>query len=122
MFNSLGSDIIEVERIEQNILRYGSRFLDRIFTPAEQNYCKKYKDASRHFAGRFAAKEAIVKALGTGISSQVSWLDIEIMNDGHGKPIVELSQKAQEHFGHPKLSLTISHCKEYALAVALCHS
>jgi holo-[acyl-carrier protein] synthase len=115
----LGSDIIEVERISANIKKYGPRFLDRLFTQAEQEYCLLYREPARHFAGRFAAKEAIVKALGTGISPEISWLDIEIINDSRGKPYVHFSEKVNEHFSHPQIELTISHCRSYALAVAL---
>ncbi|MCE5315792.1 MAG: holo-ACP synthase [Parachlamydia sp.] len=115
----LGTDLIEVKRVEAIIARYGKRFLDRLFTPDEQTYCLKHRDSSRHFAGRFAAKEAIVKALGTGISQEIGWLDIEIINDGRGKPRVQLSVQANAHFSQPKIELTISHCRDYAMAVAL---
>lgn len=115
----LGSDIIEVKRVEASIARYGKRFLDRLFTPDEQTYCLKHRDSGRHFSGRFAAKEAIVKALGTGISQEIGWLDIEIINDGRGKPRVQLSPEANAHFSEPHIELTISHCREYAMAVAI---
>lgn len=115
----LGSDIIEVSRIDESIKRYGSRFLDRIFTRSEQQYCSRHRDAGRHFAGRFAAKEAIVKALGTGISISISWLDIEISNNAAGKPVVIFSKKVNDEFQEPQFELSISHCKEYALAVAI---
>lgn len=119
MVLGLGNDIIEIDRIEASIARHGSRFLDRIFTTEEQAYCRRHQDAPRHFAGRFAAKEAIVKALGVGISVSISWLDIEILNDGNGKPAVQLSPKVQEEFHHPQIQVSISHCKKYATAVAL---
>lgn len=113
----LGSDIIEVERIEASIQRYGDRFLERLFTTAEQAYCNRFRDAARHYAGRFAAKEAIAKALGTGFGDQLSWLDIEILNDEQGKPIPHL----REGILKGTLELSISHCKAYALAVAIIH-
>jgi holo-[acyl-carrier protein] synthase len=119
MILGLGSDIIKVSRIQASIDHHGDRFLDRIFTPNEKSYCLKYRDSTRHFAGRFAAKEAIVKALGTGISASITWLDIEIYNDGNGKPLVHLSSKARELFNDPQIHLTISHDKEYAMAVAI---
>ncbi len=115
----LGSDIIEIERIEASIHRYGSKFLDRIFTDTEQAYCLRHRDSARHFAGRFAAKEAVVKALGTGISQTISWLDIDIINDPQGKPEVKLSSKAKEYFGDIIIQVSISHCKAYAMAVAV---
>lgn len=120
MFQGVGNDIIEVERIAKAIEKYGRKFLDRLFTSNEQQYCLKHRDADRHFAGRFAAKEAISKALGTGFDGAFSWLDIEIGNDKSGKPLVALSDKARRRYHDPKLHISISHCKKYANAVALC--
>jgi holo-[acyl-carrier protein] synthase len=117
--HGIGNDIIEIERIERSIQRYGQKFLDRIFTKNEQAYCLKHHRSSRHFAGRFAAKEAVVKALGTGIREGVSWQDIEIINDDFGKPCVSLSKKLQEAFPGTQILLSISHAQTYATAVAL---
>lgn len=111
----LGSDIIEVERIEASITKHGKSFLDRLFTEAEQGYCNSFRDAPRHYAGRFAAKEAVVKALGIGFGKEVGWLDIEVSNDERGKPIVQL----QGPLSDSAIELTISHCKAYAMAVAV---
>lgn len=119
MTRGLGTDIIEIGRIEKVIARYGQKFLDRIFTPKEQAYCLKHKLSSRHFSGRFAAKEAVVKSLGTGISKEINWTDIEILNDIHGKPNVYISPEIASQFGNPTILISISHCKEYATAVAL---
>ena len=119
MVLGLGSDIIEIGRIEASIQRHGNRFLDRLFTQAEQSYCQGHRDSHRHFAGRFAAKEAIVKAFGTGIREGVNWTDIEILNDTEGKPHVVFSDRMNEKFNNPQVQLSISHCKEYAMAVAL---
>lgn len=119
MILGLGCDIIEVKRIEGSITAHSNRFLDRLFTEKEQAYCLKYVDSSRHFAGRFAAKESIVKALGVGISHEIGWLDMEILNNEQGKPTVTFSERAQAVFGFPVIQLTISHCKEYAMAVAI---
>jgi holo-[acyl-carrier protein] synthase len=115
----LGNDIIEVERIEKSIERYGSHFLQKIFTPSEIAYCVKHNKQSRHFAGRFAAKEAIAKALGCGFGHKLSWHDVEILNHATGKPYVILSQKASTLFNAPVIHLSISHCKKYASAVAI---
>jgi holo-[acyl-carrier protein] synthase len=115
----LGNDIVEIDRIEQSIQRYGQKFLDRIFTKKEQEYCLKYHHAARNFAGRFAAKEAIVKALGTGIREGVSWQDIEIINNDFGKPCVSFSKKLQKAFPDTQVLLSISHAKQYASAVAI---
>ncbi len=119
MVLGLGSDIIEVQRIESSIARHGQRFLDRIFTKNEQQYCLQHRDSARHFAGRFAVKESIVKAFGLGIGETISWLDIEINNDPKGKPYPSFSPRVQSHFDHPVVHITISHCKEYAMAVAI---
>lgn len=115
----IGTDIIEVRRIEQAIQKYGQRFLNRLFSEKEQTYCQLHRDFARHFAGRFAAKESIVKALGTGFRDGISWLDIEIANDSHGRPVVILSAKLQETFDSPQLLISISHCREYATAFAI---
>lgn len=119
MVLGLGSDIIEISRIEASIQRHGKRFLDRLFTEAEQAYCNTYRDSHRHYAGRFAAKEAIVKSFGTGIREGVNWTDIEIINDVEGKPVVSFSNRLLEKFQDPQIQLSISHCKEYAMAVAI---
>lgn len=115
----LGNDIIEIKRLGDAIQRHGQRFLDELFTPQEQTYCLKHAQAARHFAGRFAAKEAIAKALGVGISAGLNWLDMEILNDSQGKPILHCSERLNQLFGSPTIHLSISHCKEYATAVAI---
>jgi holo-[acyl-carrier protein] synthase len=115
----IGNDIIEISRIREVMGRQGQRFLDRVFTKKEQQYCLKHKEPERHFAGRFAAKEAIAKALGSGLKDGLSWLDIEILNDSQGKPVATLSPAISERLNKPQILLSISHCKEYATAVAL---
>lgn len=120
MIHGVGTDIIEVKRIEQSIERFGQRFLDRIFNFDEQTYCLHHRDSARHFAGRFAAKEAIVKALGTGFRDGIGWLDIEILNNDQGKPVVKLSPRLKEQFNSPNIHLSISHGRDYATAFAIC--
>lgn len=115
----IGNDIIEIERILKAISRHGKRFLDDVFTQNEQIYCSRYQQPERHYAGRFAAKEAVVKALGTGFSPEITWLDIQVLNDAHGKPCVILSDRLNERFMHPQILLSISHCKTFATAVAV---
>ncbi len=115
----IGTDIIEISRIRQSLERHGSHFANRLFTQREQDYCYKHQDSTPHFAGRFAAKEAIVKALGTGFGADVQWHEIEILNDVHGKPIVHLSSALEERFQKPTVLVSISHSKDYATAVAL---
>lgn len=115
----LGNDIIEIDRIRGNIEKHSRHFLNRLFSEKEQKYCFKYKDPAPHFAGRFAAKEAIVKALGIGFGKQVSWHNIEILNKESGRPETYLSDPLKESFNDPQILLSISHCKKYANAVAI---
>lgn len=119
MHFGIGTDIIEIERIKQSIDKFSDRFLDKMFTPKEQQYCLLYKESERQFAGRFAAKEAILKALGTGLSESIAWTDVEILNDEKGKPYVCLHQEIKERSGNPHIIVSISHCKAYATASAL---
>lgn len=109
----IGIDIIEIDRIEKAINEHGKHFLDRIFTQKEQGDCAG--NAVR-LAGRFAAKEAIAKALGTGFGKDLSWLDIEITNDDRGKPIVTFVGSG---FQNQMIDISLSHCKSHASAVAL---
>ena len=115
----LGTDIIEIERIKQSIERHGQHFLDRVFTAKEQAHCLQFKDSAPHFAGRFAAKEAVAKALGTGFGESLSWQDVEVLGDEKGKPEVYLSEKAKQQFKNAKLLVSISHCHSHASAVAI---
>jgi holo-[acyl-carrier protein] synthase len=115
----LGNDIIEIERIRLAIERHGQHFLSRLFTQKEQDYCYKFKDPAPHFAGRFAAKEAVAKALGTGFGSEVSWHDIEILSNELGRPIVHLSKEVNQRFHNPHVLVSISHSASHATAVAI---
>jgi holo-[acyl-carrier protein] synthase len=115
----LGNDIIEISRIRLSIERHGQHFLNRLFSQKEQDYCYQYKDPVPHFAGRFSAKEAIAKALGTGFGADLSWQDVEILNDESGKPIVHFSEGAKKRFNHPNVLLSISHSTSHATAVAI---
>lgn len=115
----LGNDIIEIERIRKSINRHGEHFLGRLFTKEEKEYCYQFKDASERFAGRFAAKEAISKALGTGFGAEFSWHDVEILANERGRPIVHFSDKANKQFQNPHVLLSISHCESFATAVAV---
>jgi holo-[acyl-carrier protein] synthase len=115
-----GIDIIEIPRIREVIARRGAPFLNRIFTPNEQRYCNSLTvDPATRYAGRFAAKEAIVKALGSGIGAQVGWLDVEIICRDNGEPAVFLSERVRERYDQPRISVSISHCREYATAIAI---
>jgi holo-[acyl-carrier protein] synthase len=116
MIHGIGTDIVEIERIKAAIDRHGSHFLDRLFTIEEQQYALSFANSEVTFAGRFAAKEAISKALGTGIGEELNWKEIQIINDGLGKPIVTLSNPKHKNL---KVHLSISHSKTHAIAFAL---
>jgi holo-[acyl-carrier protein] synthase len=114
-----GIDLVEIERIHQSMERFGSRFLDRVFTAAEQAYCLRKRNAAESLAARFAAKEAAAKALGTGISHGVSWLEIEVIREPGGRPSIRFQGRAAEiaeqiGVGHVALSLT--HTSSLAMA------
>lgn len=115
----IGNDVVEIERIRKSIDTHGLRLLSRLFTTKEQDYCLKYKDPVPHFAGRFSAKEAVVKALGTGFGEHVSWLDIEILNDQHGKPHVSFSSQLEKKIKDTYMLVSISHAEFYVTAVAI---
>lgn len=115
----VGNDIVEVERIKNALEKFGNRFLDRLFTAGEQKYCLSHRDSAKNFAGRFAAKEAFVKALGTGMGKEVSWLDMEILNDPQGKPTLILSKRLNDLTTPSQFHLSISHCRAYATAVVI---
>lgn len=119
MILGIGNDIVEVARIKKSMERHQKRFLDRVFTSHEQNYCLSRKEPSLHLAGRFAAKEAIVKALGTGFVKDITWLDIEIRNTPEGKPYPVFSQQLQAFFPSLNVFISISHCDQYATAFAI---
>lgn len=119
MILGIGNDIIAVARIKKVIDKHGRKFLDRTFTKHEQEYCEQYVESFRNYAGRFAAKEAIVKALGTGFRDGTGWLDLEIRNDPQGKPFVCLSEHFKKKHGDLPVLISISHCDEYATAVCI---
>mgnify|MGYP001571702240 CR=1 FL=1 len=118
----IGTDIVECVRIGQMIEKHGELFLQRVFTPRELIYCQGRKNATEHFAGRWAAKEAILKCLGTGWKNGISWTDVEVRNNFDGAPHVYLGGVAKERAQQLQVSdlwLTISHCRTYATAYAL---
>lgn len=123
MILAVGTDIIEIQRIKESIERRGDPFLKRILTPSEYEYCMRYNPPYARIAGRFAGKEAIAKALGTGIGGEVSWQDIEIINEISGKPVVRLNMNAQSLIDAlapgGTILISISHCKDFATATAL---
>jgi holo-[acyl-carrier protein] synthase len=119
MIVGLGIDISEVDRIEAAITRHGQRFLNRVYTPSEIDYCEKYKNRFERYAGRFAAKEAGMKALGTGWRRGVRWVDFEVVRLASGRPTLKLHGRAQEfaaRLGVANISLSITHSANTALA------
>jgi holo-[acyl-carrier protein] synthase len=122
MILGLGTDIIEVERIRAAVERHGDRFVNRVLLEPEIGYCRKHRDPGPFLAARFAAKEAVSKAFGTGIGAALGWLDMEIRRRDSGEPYVVLHGKGQELFtsrGATALHLTLSHTSNYAVAVAV---
>jgi holo-[acyl-carrier protein] synthase len=119
MIVGLGLDIAEIDRIEAAITRHGAPFLERLFTPAEVAYCERHKNRYERYAARFAAKEAAMKALGTGWSRGVRWRDIEVTREPGGKPTLRLSGVAREiadQLGVKHIAMTITHSGNLALA------
>jgi len=121
MILGIGTDIIEVARIRSSHEKFGERFLTRILLPSEIEYCLSHKDPGPFIAARFAAKEAVSKAFGTGIGKSLGWLDIEVRRKESGEPYVQLHGKGLELIALRKgraLHLTISHTAQLANAVA----
>jgi len=108
----IGVDIIEIERIQKAIDRWDDNFLEHIFCDEEIEYARKHKNPTQHFAGRFAAKEAILKAIGD--NAHVQWKDIKILNDKFGRPYCVYSDKKFKH----RILVSISHTHNYAVASA----
>ncbi len=118
MLKGIGIDIIEVKRIRDIMVKYGDKFFQRILTQNEIDYCKSYKaNPEVHFAGRFASKEAYSKAIGTGISKNFGWKDIEILNDKLGKPYINHIKGTE--YSKDKFEISISHTHDYACAVVV---
>jgi holo-[acyl-carrier protein] synthase len=122
MILGTGIDLVEVERIRHSLERFGDRFLKRILCPEEIVYCVSHRDLAPFVAGRFAAKEAISKAFGTGIGTQIGWHDLEVAKKESGEPFVRLHGMAAELFkkkGGRVVHLSLTHTKSYASAIAL---
>lgn len=117
-----GIDLVDCPRIKQMITTHGSRFINRVFTPAEQAYAQANKDRIEKLAGRFAAKEAILKLMGTGWRGKIAWTDIEITNDSTGQPQVTLTgevEKLANKLGIKHISVSITHTANFAIASAV---
>jgi holo-[acyl-carrier protein] synthase len=119
MIVGTGIDITEVGRIAAAIERHGQRFLQRVFTPAEIRYCESKKNRNERFAARFAAKEAALKAIGTGWRQGVAWKEIEVGREPGGRPTVRFTGRVKEHadrLGARRASLSLTHTEQTAMA------
>jgi holo-[acyl-carrier protein] synthase len=119
MIVGLGIDIAEVDRVKAAIERHGQRFLQRVYTEAEIRYCESKANKFERFAGRFAAKEAAMKAIGTGWKDGVAWREFEVTREPGGRPTVHFHGKAAEfaqRLGARRASLSISHTQQQAIA------
>jgi holo-[acyl-carrier protein] synthase len=124
MIHGIGTDIVEIRRVQDSIVRYGERFLARIFTDAERSYCHAKAEPARYasYAARFAAKEAFSKALGTGIGEHAAWTDVEIFVDDVGKPHLRLHGAVGARLQEQYLHLTLAHAHDYATAMVVIES
>jgi len=122
MVIGVGLDIQQIRRVEQALTRGKERFLNRTFTPAEIRYCRAQKRSAQHFSGRFCAKEAFFKALGTGWSKGIRWTEVEVVRKRSGQPELKLLGRAAELAAKAKVKkiwLSLSHSHEYAAATVI---
>ena len=122
MILGIGTDLAEVARIRQSIDRFGERFVNRIYTERERSYAATKANSVERFAARFAAKEAGMKAIGTGWNFGVTWQDFEVVNERSGRPALRLSGVAREvaeRLGVKRTSISLTHTREVALAVVI---
>ena len=119
MIAGFGIDVVEIGRIQQAMDRFGARFLNRVYLQAEQAYCMRKRRSAESFAARFAAKEAAAKALGTGISFGVNWLEIEVVREMSGKPNLRFHGRAAQIAGRLGVvgsALSLTHTSQIAVA------
>jgi holo-[acyl-carrier protein] synthase len=120
MIIGIGIDIIEISRIKKSIEKFNDRFLEKIFTPGEIEYCLSKANKYQHFAARFSLKEAVSKALSTGWNNEFSWQNIEIFNEPTGMPYVKLTGKLESFLADGKeVKVSMSHSQDYVSAVAI---
>jgi holo-[acyl-carrier protein] synthase len=115
----LGVDIIEIDRIRRNIAASGDSFLRKLFTDGEIAYCSARHNAAQHFAARFAAKEAVSKAMATGWAGEFAWKDVEIANEESGRPVVTLHGPLRETLAGAVVHVSLSHSETHVVAVAV---
>jgi holo-[acyl-carrier protein] synthase len=122
MILGVGTDLAEVSRIRDSIQRFGDRFLNRIYTPGERAYSLRKANPAERFAARFAVKEAGMKAIGTGWSRGVRWVDFEVVNEPSGRPTLKLAGAAAQiagQMGVNRISISLTHTAEMAFAVVI---
>ena len=119
MVKGIGVDIIEIERIKKSIEELGDNFLQKIFTPGEIAYCNSKPNTHQHFAARFAAKEALSKAMATGWSGGFRWKDVEVMNESSGKPLLTLHGSMKEILSQCSVLVSLSHSDHHVVAMVV---
>jgi len=122
MIAGTGIDIVEISRMKEAVEKWGENFLTKIFTPREIRYSNSKRFSSQHFAARFAAKEAVIKAFGEPSKHPINWTDIEVLNDKEGKPVIEFHNGALKLKKKKKIKeviISLSHSKEHAVANAI---
>ena len=122
MIIGTGIDLVEIVRFRKVVERLKDRFLLRVFTPGEQQFCKQHRDPVPHFAARFAAKEALFKALGTGWAKGVTWLDVEVQRERQDAPKIVLHGEAQRlstELGTQRVHLSLTHSDNWAIAMVI---
>lgn len=125
MIVGIGSDLAEVGRIKRSLARWGDRFLNRVYTDRERAYAARKANAAERFAARFAAKEAGMKAIGTGWNFGVTWKDFEVVNESSGRPTLRLNGVAKQiaaTLGVRQISISLTHTAEIAFAVVILES
>ena len=125
MIFGIGTDLVEVDRIKKELASHGEKFIDMLFTESERTYCTRAENfgiQAQCFAARFAAKEAFLKALGSGLRGGLKWKDVEVINNELGKPEIRMQNTAQEiceNAGIDNVYVSLSHTKESAIAVVI---
>lgn len=122
MIYGIGIDIVEVLRVEKILQKWGDRFVTKVYSVEEADYCKKKAFPSIHFAARFAAKESFLKSLGMGLGMGVGLKDIELINQWQGKPCLKIHNRAEDILreeGITKVHVSVTHTREYANAIVI---
>lgn len=119
MVRGIGVDIIEIDRIQKSVETVGEHFLHKVYTPAEISYCDAKANRFQHYAARFAAKEALSKALSTGWAGEFRWKDVEVTNDPSGQPRITLHGSLQTHLAGAAVMLSMSHSESHVVAMVV---